>query len=94
MAENAAERRGGNRLLDSLAEFDSTSDSTKLRLGDLHVRIWLGGFVFDYVASAVAVHHLVGDCSRKRWFAIELPLENEDMYTLPRLPNERLYFGP
>ncbi|MET8430610.1 hypothetical protein [Nocardia sp. NPDC004860] len=63
--------------------------------GDVHVRIWLGGVVFDYTAAASAVHHLVQDWSRKHWCTIELMLNAiDDRRLLSRLPCEQLFLGP
>lgn len=61
---------------------------------EMHLRIWLGGFVFDYKATAAAVRNLIHDWMRKRWFTIELVCDTiEDRRPLPRLPCERLFLG-
>ena len=63
--------------------------------GDVHVRIWLSGVAFDYMAAAAAVPHLIDDLARNRWCTIELIFEaTEDRRLLPRLPHERLFLGP
>ncbi|MEV6338371.1 hypothetical protein [Nocardia vinacea] len=63
--------------------------------GDLHLRIWMSGVVFDYTATVAAVHNLIHDWRRKRWCTIELIRETvEDCRLLPRLPCERLFLGP
>ncbi|WP_433684647.1 hypothetical protein [Nocardia sp. CA-119907] len=62
---------------------------------DVHLRIWLGGLIFDYAATAVAVRNVIDDWSRKRWFTIELIRDTiEERLLLPRLPYERLFLGP
>lgn len=63
--------------------------------GDLHLRIWMSGVVFDYTATAAAVHNLIHDWRRRHWCTIELIRETvEDCRLLPRLPCERLFLGP
>ncbi|MFX0578438.1 hypothetical protein [Nocardia nepalensis] len=63
--------------------------------GDVHLRIWLTGVVFDYTATAVAVRNLIDDWRRMHWCTIELIRDNiEDCRLLPRLPCERLFLGP
>ncbi|MEV6338802.1 hypothetical protein AB0M12_29295 [Nocardia vinacea] len=63
--------------------------------GDLHLRIWMAGVVFDYTAATSAVRNLIHDWRRKRWCTIELIRETvEDCRLLPRLPCERLFLGP
>ncbi|WP_330252746.1 hypothetical protein OG874_42995 [Nocardia sp. NBC_00565] len=63
--------------------------------GDLHLRIWVSGVVFDYAAAAAAVRNLIHDWRRKHWYTIELIRESiEDCQLLPRLPCERLFLGP
>ncbi|WP_040700042.1 hypothetical protein [Nocardia vinacea] len=60
----------------------------------MHLRIWLAGVVFDYMASTAAVRNLVNDWRRKHWHTIELILDaTEDCRLLPRLPCERLFLG-
>ena len=63
-------------------------------LGDLHLRIWLGGISFDYSVAAAAVGNLIGDWRRMRWYTIEFIFDAMDE-CLPerRLPNERLFLG-
>ena len=62
--------------------------------GDVHLRIWLGGIAFDYLAAAVAVNNLIRDWRRRPWYAIELIRGTaEEGLSLPRLPNERLFLG-
>ncbi|WP_433683075.1 hypothetical protein [Nocardia sp. CA-119907] len=62
--------------------------------GDLHLRIWMAGVVFDYAATAAAVRNLIHDWRRKHWCTIELIRETvEDGRLLPRLPCERLFLG-
>ncbi|MET8424019.1 hypothetical protein [Nocardia sp. NPDC004860] len=63
--------------------------------GDVHVRIWLAGVVFDYTATAAAVRNLIHDWSRKHWCTIGLIHDTiADSPVLPRLPCERLFYGP
>ncbi|MFE3000702.1 hypothetical protein ACFXG4_37595 [Nocardia sp. NPDC059246] len=63
--------------------------------GDVHVRIWLAGVVFDYRAAATAVRNLIHDWRRKHWCTIELICDTIDDYRLlPRLPCEQLFLGP
>ena len=63
--------------------------------GDLHLRIWVSGVVFDYAVTAAAVRNLIHDWGRKHWYTIELIRESiEDCQLLPRLPCERLFLGP
>lgn len=60
--------------------------------GDVHVRIWLAGEVFDFVATASAARSLLDDRRRKDWCAMELIHTTvEDLRLLPRLPCERLF---
>ncbi|WP_327098518.1 hypothetical protein OIE68_06810 [Nocardia vinacea] len=61
--------------------------------GDVHLRIWLAGMVFDYTATAVAVRNFIHDWRRKPWGTIELVRDTAD-YLPPRLPYERLFLGP
>ena len=35
--------------------------------GDLRLRIWMSGVVFDYSVTVAAVHDLIHDWRRKRW---------------------------
>ncbi|MFF3575047.1 hypothetical protein [Nocardia jiangxiensis] len=63
--------------------------------GDVHVRIWLAGVVFDYRATAAAVRNLIHDWRRKHWCTIELIRDAIDAHRLlPRLPCEQLFLGP
>ncbi|MBU3067791.1 hypothetical protein KO481_40515 [Nocardia sp. NEAU-G5] len=63
--------------------------------GDVHVRIWLAGVVFDYTAAAAAVRNLIDDWMRKRWCTLEfLQSTMDDCRLLPRLPCEQLFLGP
>ncbi|MEV6099468.1 hypothetical protein [Nocardia sp. NPDC051981] len=63
--------------------------------GDVHVRIWLGGTVFDYRATVAAARNLIHDCRRKCWCAIELIIQEiEESLPESRLPNERLFLDP
>ncbi|WP_063047579.1 hypothetical protein [Nocardia pseudovaccinii] len=63
--------------------------------GDVHLRIWLSGVVFDYTATATAVHNFIHDWGRKHWCTIELVRKTiEDLRLPPRLPCERLFLGP
>ncbi|MEV5832693.1 hypothetical protein [Nocardia sp. NPDC052112] len=63
--------------------------------GDVHVRIWLAGVVFDYSAAAAAVRNLIHDWRRMHWCTIELIRDTiEDCRPLPRLPCEQLFLGP
>ena len=72
-----------------------TSDAWFLSGSDVHLRIWLGGMVFDYAASAVAARNLIHDWRRKRWCTIELIRDTvEECLLLRRLPCERLFLGP
>ncbi|WP_330231635.1 hypothetical protein OHA40_03525 [Nocardia sp. NBC_00508] len=60
--------------------------------GDVHLRIRVGGMVFDYVSTATAVRGLIRDWQRKPWCTIELiPDTIEGCRLLPRLPCERLW---
>ncbi|BDU00090.1 hypothetical protein [Nocardia sputorum] len=60
--------------------------------GDVQVRIWLAGEVFDFVATASAARSLFCDSRRKDWCAMELiHTTAEDLRLLPRLPCERLF---
>ncbi|OXR46949.1 hypothetical protein B7C42_00065 [Nocardia cerradoensis] len=62
---------------------------------DVHLRIWLGDMVFDYAVSAVVVHNLIEDWSRRRWCTIEFMRDTAEKRLLPRrLPCERLFLGP
>ncbi|MTE16716.1 hypothetical protein [Nocardia aurantiaca] len=62
--------------------------------GDVHVRIWLAGIVFDYTATAAAARNLIHDWRQRRWCAIELICDTiDDLRLLPRLPCERLFLG-
>lgn len=61
--------------------------------GDVHLRIWLAGMVFDYTATAVAVRNFIHDWLRKPRGTIELVHDIADHPPL-RLPNERLFLGP
>lgn len=62
---------------------------------DVHLRIWLGGMVFNYAASTEAARSVIHDWGRKRWFTIELIRDAvEGCRLLPRLPYERLFLGP
>ncbi|MER7453458.1 hypothetical protein ABTW96_24575 [Nocardia beijingensis] len=81
----------------ALAEQDPTmTDGAWIAPGkDVHLRIWLGGVVFDYTATAVAARNVIDDWSRNRWFTIELIRDTiEERLLLPRLPYERLFLGP
>ncbi|MGW5106065.1 hypothetical protein [Nocardia sp. NPDC004123] len=63
--------------------------------GDVHVRIWLAGVIFDCAATAAAVRNLIHDWWRQRWCTIELVRDAiDDCRLLPRLPCERLFVGP
>lgn len=63
--------------------------------GDVHLRIWLSGVAFDYMAAAAAVPHLIHDWARNPWCTIELICGTaEDRRLLPRLPHERLFLDP
>lgn len=63
--------------------------------GDVHLRIRLGGMVFDYAVAAAAARNIVHDWRRKPWFTVELiPGTVEKCRLLPRLPCERLFLGP
>ncbi|WP_216913212.1 hypothetical protein [Nocardia noduli] len=63
--------------------------------GDVHVRIWLAGVVFDYAAAAAAVQNLIRDWRHHCWYTIELVCDGlGDLQLLPRLPCERLFLGP
>ncbi|MGF6889257.1 hypothetical protein ABIA39_000349 [Nocardia sp. GAS34] len=65
------------------------------RDGDVHLRIWIDGVVFDYRATVVAARNLLHDWARKRWYSIELIRDAvDDVGSLRRLPCERLYQGP
>ncbi|MFE9322224.1 hypothetical protein ACIHDR_33535 [Nocardia sp. NPDC052278] len=57
----------------------------------MHLRIWLGGKVFDYAATTVAAGNVIRDWGRRRWFTIDL-IQNavEEGLLLPRLPYERI----
>ncbi|MFF0492407.1 hypothetical protein ACFYTQ_25555 [Nocardia sp. NPDC004068] len=60
----------------------------------MHLRIWLNGIAFDYLAAATAANNLIRDWRRRPWYTIELLLDTpEDRHSLPRLPNERLFIG-
>lgn len=62
--------------------------------GDVHLRIWLSGIAFDYMAAAAAVGNLIRDWRRRPWYAIELMRDGlDERLSLPRLPNERLFLG-
>lgn len=62
--------------------------------GDVHLRIWLGGMIFDYRATAIAVYNLINDWHRRHWCTIELILHTiEECPPKDRLPNERLFLG-
>ncbi|WP_280250513.1 hypothetical protein [Nocardia abscessus] len=72
-----------------------TGETWFVRGSDVHLRIWLGGMVFDYAATAVAARNMVRDWRRKPWFTIELIRDTiEERRLLPRLPYERLFAGP
>jgi len=61
----------------------------------VHLRIWLGGMVFDYAVTAVAARNIFHDWRRRRWFTIELIRDTiEECRLLPRLPCEQLFAGP
>ncbi|PPJ25566.1 hypothetical protein C5F51_22260 [Nocardia nova] len=61
---------------------------------DVHLRIWLDGVRFDYAASMAAVHQLIHDWTRKRWYTIELVRDSlDDLARMTRLPCERLFLG-
>ncbi|MFE2998626.1 hypothetical protein ACFXG4_26935 [Nocardia sp. NPDC059246] len=63
--------------------------------GDVHLRIWLSGVVFDYTATAAAVRNFIHDWKRKHWCTIELIRDtDEDCWSRQRLPYERLFLGP
>ncbi|MGW4774993.1 hypothetical protein ACWEO2_44085 [Nocardia sp. NPDC004278] len=63
--------------------------------GEVHLRIWLAGVVFDYTATAMAARNLIHDWRRKHWYTIELICDTiETGRLLPRLPCERLFAGP
>lgn len=94
-AVNRAERQPEDLCTNWPRELEAMASSTVRPINrDVHLRIWLRGAVFDYVANVVAVGNLISDWSRERWFAIELPLGATALHRLPRLPNERLYLGP
>lgn len=62
---------------------------------DVHLRIWLGGALFDYRAKGTAARNLIGEWARRRWYSIELvrtPVQ--DLKLLPRMPCERLFAEP
>ncbi|MFF3570098.1 hypothetical protein [Nocardia jiangxiensis] len=62
---------------------------------DVHLRIWLGGTIFDYTVNAVAARNLIDDWSRMRWCTIEFMRHTtEERRLLERLPCERLFLGP
>ncbi|MGW5110625.1 hypothetical protein [Nocardia sp. NPDC004123] len=62
---------------------------------DVHVRIWLAGMVFDYMAAAPAVRNLIDDWRQQHWCTVELIRDTiDDCRLLPRLPCERLFLGP
>ncbi|MFE3054094.1 hypothetical protein [Nocardia sp. NPDC059239] len=66
-----------------------------LAQGDVHLRIWLSGTVFDYRATLDAAQNLIRDCRRKCWCAIELIMQEiEESLPETRLPNERLFRDP
>lgn len=72
-----------------------TTDERFAPGSDVHLRIWLGGMVFDYAATAVAARNVIDDWSRKHWVTIELICDTiEEHLPLPRLPYERLFLGP
>ncbi|MEU1957139.1 hypothetical protein [Nocardia rhamnosiphila] len=59
---------------------------------DVHVRIRLSGYAFDYVIAAAGVGNLIADWKRQRWCgAIEL--FSAPTSGVPRIPCERLYLG-
>ncbi|WP_063064542.1 hypothetical protein [Nocardia violaceofusca] len=63
--------------------------------GDVHLRIWLQDMAFDYVATAPAALTFIHDWSRNPTHTIELVLTPLGYgRLLPRLPNERLFYGP
>ncbi|MGV9663276.1 hypothetical protein ACWDUL_03300 [Nocardia niigatensis] len=63
--------------------------------GDMHLRVWLAGVVFDYTAAVAAVHNLIQDWQARRWCAFELMGGTaDDRRPLPRLPCEQLFLGP
>lgn len=63
--------------------------------GDMQLRIWLANVAFDYVASVAAVHNVIHDWGRKKWFTIEFtPGPFDPSRALPRLPCEQLFLGP
>ncbi|MGW5107495.1 hypothetical protein [Nocardia sp. NPDC004123] len=74
----------------------TSAEEARLRAqGDVHVRIWLGGTVFDYRATLAAARNLIHDCRRKCWCAIELIMQEiEESLPEARLPNERLFLDP
>ncbi|MGV9545718.1 hypothetical protein [Nocardia beijingensis] len=60
--------------------------------GDVHLRIWLGGRVFDFRAAPAAASAFCTEWRRKRREAIELvTISHTDMSLLPRLPCEQLF---
>ncbi|WP_433193947.1 hypothetical protein ACQP1G_34925 [Nocardia sp. CA-107356] len=72
-----------------------TSDAWFPTGSHVHLRIWLGGMVFDYAAQAVAVRNLIHDWRRRRWYTIELIRDTiEECLPPRRLPYERLFLGP
>ncbi|MFJ9370480.1 hypothetical protein ACIRRA_39495 [Nocardia sp. NPDC101769] len=72
-----------------------TTERWFLPEGDVHVRIWLAGVVFDYTVTAAAVRNLIHDWRKKHWFTIEFIRDAiDDHRLLPRLPCERLFLGP
>ncbi|MGY1961784.1 hypothetical protein [Nocardia gipuzkoensis] len=72
-----------------------TADAWFALGNDVHLRIWLGGMVFDYAATSIAARNVIHDWRRKPWFTIELNCDTiEERRLLPRLPCERLFLGP
>ncbi len=63
--------------------------------GDVHLRIWLGGALFDYRVTATAARNLIDEWARRRWYSVELVrTPARDLELLPRMPCERLFNGP
>ncbi|MEU1548345.1 hypothetical protein [Nocardia sp. NPDC005745] len=69
-------------------------DEWLLSEGDIHVRVWMAGLVFDYAVASTAARRVVRDWQKRRWCTIEFLRDTtEGLRLLPRMPCERLFLG-
>ncbi|MGW5105921.1 hypothetical protein [Nocardia sp. NPDC004123] len=61
----------------------------------MHLRVRLGGLIFDYRATVSAARNFIQDWRQTHFETIELVLDTiEQCRKLPRLPCERLFLDP